>query len=133
MAILVPHRPRYRNRTQPIYYLLGERACLCSRPKQAHDPKTVAQLMQRFRMRVASHFLAYFRAIVSLGYAPLRQENYRQEGAYRLALGQLMRTAIVQHADGVAQSLQLDSPDYGCGLGIPIPPLTGWATRSTCG
>lgn len=75
MAILVPHRPRYRNRTQPIYYLLGERACLRSRPKQGHDSKMPAQLLQRLCVRVASHFLAQFRTIVELGYALECQEN----------------------------------------------------------
>ena len=123
MAILVPHRPRYRNRTQPIYYLLGERACLRSRPKQVHDPKTPAQLMQRLRMRVASHFLTQFRGIVELGYAPERQENYRQVGAYQLALGQLMRTALVPHADGVA--IDTARVQLSEGRGNPMQSATG--------
>ena len=123
MAILVPHRPRYRNRTQPIYYLLGERACLRSRPKQVHDPKTPAQLMQRLRMRGASHFLTQFRGIVELGYAPERQENYRQVGAYQLALGQLMRTALVPHADGVA--IDTARVQLSEGRGNPMQSATG--------
>ena len=70
IAIIVPHRPRYRDRSLPIYYLSNGQMVLRQRPREVHDPRTQAQLYQRLRMRVASHFLSSFKSIISLGFAP---------------------------------------------------------------
>ena len=102
MAKVLAHRPRYRARMSVIYYLHGDQLLLRKRPAQIHDPRTPAQRRQRLRMRVASHFLAGFRDIVSLGFSPELQDNFRQVGAYQRALGHLMRNALTAHGEGVA-------------------------------
>ena len=86
MAIAIPHRPRYRDRGLPIYYLVHGRMILRSRPHEVRDPRTPAQLRQRLRLRVASTFLK--------GFQPM--------GAYQQALGHLMRNALVETPDGFA-------------------------------
>ena len=101
MAKVLAHRPRYRARMSVIYYLHGDQLLLRKRPAQIHDPRTPAQRRQRLRMRVASHFLAGFRDIVSLGFSPELQDNFRQVGAYQRALGRLMRNALTAHGEGV--------------------------------
>ena len=101
MAKVLAHRPRYRARMSVIYYLHGDQLLLRKRPAQIHDPRTPAQRRQRLRMRVASHFLAGFRDIVSLGFSPELQDNFRQVGAYQRALGHLMRNALTAHGEGV--------------------------------
>ena len=112
MAIIVPHRPRYRDRSLPIYYLSNGQMVLRQRPREVHDPRTQAQLYQRLRMRVASHFLSSFKSIVSLGFAPWEQDNFRMVGGYQQALGQLMREGLAQEPGGVricTERVQLSS------------------------
>lgn len=112
MAIIVPHRPRYRDRSLPIYYLSNGQMVLRQRPREVHDPRTEAQLYQRLRMRVASHFLSSFKSIVSLGFAPEEQENFRMVGGYQQALGQLMREGLATEPGGVrirTERVQLSS------------------------
>ena len=112
MAIIVPHRPRYRDRSLPIYYLSNGQMVLRQRPREVHDPRTQAQLYQRLRMRVASHFLSSFKSIISLGFAPEEQDNFRMVGGYQLALGQLMREGLVKEPGGVrirTERVQLSS------------------------
>ena len=101
MAKVLAHRPRYRARMSVIYYLHGDQLLLRKRPTLIRDPRTPAQRRQRLRMRVASHFLAGFRDIVSLGFSPELQENFRQVGAYQRALGHLMRNALTALGEGV--------------------------------
>lgn len=102
MAIAIPHRPRYRDRGLPIYYLVDGRMILRSRPHEVHDPRTPAQLRQRLRLRVASTFLKGFQPMVAQGFSPEIQENFRKVGAYQQALGHLMRNALVETPDGFA-------------------------------
>jgi len=112
MAIIVPHRPRYRDRSLPIYYLSNGQMVLRQRPREVHDPRTEAQLYQRLRMRVASHFLSSFKSIISLGFAPEEQDNFRMVGGYQQALGQLMREGLVKEPGGVrirTERVQLSS------------------------
>ena len=101
MAKVLAHRPPYRARMSVIYYLHGDQLLLRKRSTLIHDPRTPAQRRQRLRMRVASHFLAGFRDIVSLGFSPELQDNFRQVGAYQRALGHLMRNALTAHGEGV--------------------------------
>jgi len=101
MAIAEPHQPRYQRRGAYIYYLLGERMVIRTRPAQVRDPRTPAQRRQRLRMRVASTFLKGFQRIVSRGFEPQLQENFRRVGAYQLALGHLMRHALRDARGGV--------------------------------
>ena len=131
MAIAIPHQPRYRDRTLPIYYLLGDRLVLRSRPTQVHDPRTPAQLRQRLRLRVASRFLRGFRPMVAEGFAPEEQENLRRVGAYQQALGRLMRGALVETPEGVGidASRVLLSEGYGAPLGAVRARAAGGALR----
>ena len=101
MAIAIPHRPRYRSRGRTIHYLLNGVMVIRTRPTKVADPKTPLQRRQRLRMRVASHFLASFRDMVELGFAPELKDNFRQVGGYQLALGQLMREALRSEGDRV--------------------------------
>ena len=102
MAIAIPHRPRYRDRGLPIYYLVHGRMILRSRPHEVRDPRTPAQLRQRLRLRMASTFLKGFQPMVAQGFSPELQENFRKVGAYQQALGHLMRNALVETPDGFA-------------------------------
>ena len=131
MAIAIPHQPRYRDRTLPIYYLLGDRLVLRSRPTRVHDPRTPAQQRQRLRLRVASRFLRGFRPMVAEGFAPEEQENLRRVGAYQQALGRLMRGALVETPEGVAidASRVLLSEGYGAPLGAVRARAAGGALR----
>jgi len=119
MAIAIPHKPRYRDRTLPIYYLVGDRMLLRRRPASVHDPRTPAQLRQRLRLRVASRFLKGFRPMVAEGFAPEELDNLRRVGAYQQALGRLMRGALVETPEGVAidAARVLLSEGYGAPLG----------------
>ena len=119
MAFVMPHQPRYRDRTLPIYYLLGDRLVLRSRPTQVHDPRTSAQLRQRLRMQVASRFLRGFRPMVAEGFAPEELDNLRRVGAYQQALGRLLRGALVETPEGVGidAARVLLSEGYGAPLG----------------
>ena len=85
----------------PIYYLWHDIVCIRRRPTQVRDPRTPAQLRQRLRLKVGSHFLAPFRPFVQLGFAPELKENLRQVGAYQQALGHLMTYALEQQGDTV--------------------------------
>lgn len=105
MAIAIPHRPRYRSRGRTIHYLLNGVMVIRTRPTKVADPKTPLQRRQRLRMRVASHFLASFRDMVELGFAPELKDNFRQVGGYQLALGQLMREALRSEGDRVMVDL----------------------------
>ena len=100
MAIAVPHQPRYQRRDPYIYYLLGERMVIRTRPARIRDPRTPAQRRQRLRMRVASTFLKGFQPIVSRGFEPQLQENFRKVGAYQQALGHLMQHALRDEKGG---------------------------------
>ena len=73
-----------------------------SRPTSVRDPRSPAQLLQRLRMRVASHFLAGFRPVVELGFAPRILENYRRVGGYQQALGHLLTNGLITRADSVS-------------------------------
>ena len=73
-----------------------------SRPTSVRDPRSPAQLLQRLRMRVASHFLAGFRLVVELGFAPRILENYRRVGGYQQALGHLLTNGLITRADSVS-------------------------------
>lgn len=131
MAIAIPHKPRYRDRTLPIYYLVGDRMLLRSRPASVHDPRTPAQLRQRLRLRVASRFLKGFRPMVAEGFAPEELDNLRRVGAYQQALGRLMRGALVETPEGVAidASRVLLSEGYGAPLGAVRARAAGGALR----
>ncbi len=85
----------------PIYYLWHDIVCIRRRPTRVRDPRTSAQLRQRLRLKVGSHFLAPFRPFVQLGFAPELKENLRQVGAYQQALGHLMTNALEQQGDTV--------------------------------
>lgn len=74
---------------------------LRSRPTSVRDPRSPAQLLQRLRMRVASHFLAGFRPVVELGFAPRILENFRRVGAYQQALGHLLTNGLITSTDSV--------------------------------
>ena len=117
MAIAEPHQPRYQRRGAYIYYLLGERMVIRTRPAQVRDPRTPAQRRQRLRMRVASTFLKGFQRIVSRGFEPQLQENFRRVGAYQLALGHLMRHALRDAGGGVT----LDTARVQLAQGRPSP------------
>ena len=117
MAIAVPHQPRYQRRGAYIYYLLGEQMVIRTRPARVRDPRTPAQRRQRLRMRVASTFLKGFQPIVSRGFEPQLQENFRKVGAYQLALGHLMRHALRDAGGGVA----LDTVRVQLAQGRPSP------------
>jgi len=95
MAIVIPHRPKYRGRLHYIYYLRGDTLCLRTRPTSVADPRTPAQIAQRLKMRLASHFLSGFKPFVEQGFAPAVKENFRRVGAYHCALSHLMRNALV--------------------------------------
>ncbi len=131
MAIAIPHKPRYRDRTLPIYYLLGDRLVLRSRPTQVHDPRTPAQLRQRLRMQVASRFLRGFRPMVAEGFAPEELDNLRRVGAYQQALGRLLRGALVETPEGVGidASRVLLSEGYGAPLGAVRARAAGGTLR----
>ena len=131
MAIAIPHKPRYRDRTLPIYYLVGDRMLLRRRPASVHDPRTPAQLRQRLRLRVASRFLKGFRPMVAEGFAPEELDNLRRVGAYQQALGRLMRGALVETPEGVAidASRVLLSEGYGAPLGAVRARAAGGALR----
>ena len=131
MAIAIPHKPRYRDRTLPIYYLVGDRMLLRRRPASVHDPRTPAQLRQRLRLRVASRFLKGFRPMVAEGFAPEELDNLRRVGAYQQALGRLMRGALVETPEGVAidAARVLLSEGYGAPLGAVRARAVGGALR----
>ena len=131
MAIAIPHKPRYRDRTLPIYYLLGDRLVLRSRPSQVHDPRTPAQQRQRLRLRVASRFLKGFRPMVAEGFAPEELDNLRRVGAYQQALGRLLRGALVETPEGVGidASRVLLSEGYGAPLGAVRARAAGGTLR----
>ena len=131
MAFVMPHQPRYRDRTLPIYYLLGDRLVLRSRPTQVHDPRTSAQLRQRLRMQVASRFLRGFRPMVAEGFAPEELDNLRRVGAYQQALGRLLRGALVETPEGVGidASRVLLSEGYGAPLGAVRARAAGGTLR----
>ena len=131
MAIAIPHKPRYRDRTLPIYYLVGDRMLLRRRPASVHDPRTPAQLRQRLRLRVASRFLKGFRPMVAEGFAPEELDNLRRVGAYQQALGRLMRGALVETPEGVAidASRVLLSEGYGAPLGAVRARAAGGTLR----
>ena len=131
MAIAIPHKPRYRDRTLPIYYLVGDRMLLRSRPASVHDPRTPAQLRQRLRLRVASRFLKGFRPMVAEGFAPEELDNLRRVGAYQQALGRLMRGALVETPEGVAidAARVLLSEGYGAPLGAVRARAVGGTLR----
>ena len=117
MAIAVPHQPRYQRRGPYIYYLLGERMVIRTRPARVRDPRTPAQRRQRLRMRVASTFLKGFQPIVSRGFEPQLQENFRKVGAYQQALGHLMQHALRNEKGGVT----LDTARVQLAQGRPSP------------
>ena len=117
MAIAVPHQPRYQRRGAYIYYLLGERMVIRTRPARIRDPRTPAQRRQRLRMRVASTFLKGFQPIVSRGFEPQLQENFRKVGAYQQALGHLMQHALRDEKGGVT----LDTARVQLAQGRPSP------------
>ena len=102
MARIIPHRPKYRDRSLPIYYVMHGEFFLRSRPTSVRDPRSPAQLLQRLRMRVASHFLTGFRPVVELGFAPRILENFRRVGGYQQALGHLLTNGLITSADSVA-------------------------------
>ena len=131
MAIAIPHKPRYRDRTLPIYYLVGDRMLLRRRPASVHDPRTPAQLRQRLRLRVASRFLKGFRPMVAEGFAPEELDNLRRVGAYQQALGRLMRGALVETPEGVAidAARVLLSEGYGAPLGAVRARAAGGTLR----
>ena len=131
MAIAIPHKPRYRDRTLPIYYLVGDRMLLRRRPASVHDPRTPAQLRQRLRLRVASRFLKGFRPMVAEGFAPEELDNLRRVGAYQQALSRLMRGALVEPPEGVAidASRVLLSEGYGAPLGAVRARAVGGTLR----
>ena len=131
MAIAIPHKPRYRDRTLPIYYLVGDRMLLRRRPASVHDPRTPAQLRQRLRLRVASRFLKGFRPMVAEGFAPEELDNLRRVGAYQQALSRLMRGALVEPPEGVAidAARVLLSEGYGAPLGAVRARAAGGALR----
>ena len=131
MAIAIPHKPRYRDRTLPIYYLVGDRMLLRRRPASVHDPRTPAQLRQRLRLRVASRFLKGFRPMVAEGFAPEELDNLRRVGAYQQALSRLMRGALVETPEGVAidAARVLLSEGYGAPLGAVRARVAGGALR----
>ncbi len=101
MAIVIPHRPKYRGRHRYIYYLLGDTLCLRTRPTRVADPRSPAQIAQRLKMRLASHFLSGFKPFVEQGFAPEVKENFRRVGAYHCALSHLMRNALVPEEGGM--------------------------------
>ena len=117
MAIAEPHQPRYQRRGAYIYYLLGERMVIRTRPARVRDPRTPAQRRQRLRMRVASTFLKGFQPIVSRGFEPQLQENFRKVGAYQQALGHLMQHALRDEKGGVT----LDTARVQLAQGRPSP------------
>ena len=131
MAIAIPHKPRYRDRTLPIYYLLGDRLVLRSRPSQVHDPRTPAQLRQRLRMQLASRFLRGFRPMVAEGFAPEELDNLRRVGAYQQALSRLLRGALVETPEGVGidAARVLLSEGYGAPLGAVRARAAGGTLR----
>ena len=96
MAIAEPHQPRYQRRGAYIYYLLGERMVIRTRPAQVRDPRTPAQRRQRLRMRVASTFLKGFQRIVSRGFEPQLEENALRDARGGVTLD----TARVQLSQG---------------------------------
>ena len=117
MAIVIPHRPKYRGRLHYIYYLRGDTLCLRTRPTSVADPRTPAQIAQRLKMRLASHFLSGFKPFVEQGFAPAVKENFRRVGAYQLALGHLMRNALRDARGGVT----LDTARVQLSQGRPSP------------
>ena len=131
MAIAIPHKPRYRDRTLPIYYLVDDRMLLRRRPTQVHDPRTPAQLRQRLRMQVASRFLRGFRPMVAEGFAPEELDNLRRVGAYQQALGRLLRGALVETPEGVGidAARVLLSEGYGAPLGAVRARAAGGTLR----
>ena len=131
MAIAIPHKPRYRDRTLPIYYLVDDRMLLRRRPTQVHDPRTPAQLRQRLRLRVASRFLRGFRPMVAEGFAPEELDNLRRVGAYQQALGRLLRGALVETPEGVGidAARVLLSEGYGAPLGAVRARAAGGTLR----
>ena len=131
MAIAIPHKPRYRDRTLPIYYLVDDRMLLRRRPTQVHDPRTPAQLRQRLRMQVASRFLRGFRPMVAEGFAPEELDNLRRVGAYQQALSRLLRGALVETPEGVGidASRVLLSEGYGAPLGAVRARAAGGTLR----
>ena len=133
MAIAIPHKPRYRDRTLPIYYLVDDRMLLRRRPTSVHDPRTPAQLRQRLRLRVASRFLRGFRPMVAEGFAPEELDNLRRVGAYQQALSRLMRSALVETPEGVGidAARVLLSEGYGAPLGAVRARAAGGTLRLT--
>ena len=131
MAIAIPHKPRYRDRTLPIYYLVDDRMLLRRRPTSVHDPRTPAQLRQRLRLRVASRFLRGFRPMVAEGFAPEELDNLRRVGAYQQALSRLMRGALVETPEGVGidAARVLLSEGYGAPLGAVRARAAGGTLR----
>ena len=131
MAIAIPHKPRYRDRTLPIYYLVDDRMLLRRRPTQVHDPRTPAQLRQRLRMQVASRFLRGFRPMVAEGFAPEELDNLRRVGAYQQALSRLLRGALVETPEGVGidAARVLLSEGYGAPLGAVRARAAGGTLR----
>ena len=131
MAIAIPHKPRYRDRTLPIYYLVDDRMLLRRRPTQVHDPRTPAQQRQRLRMQVASRFLRGFRPMVAEGFAPEELDNLRRVGAYQQALGRLLRGALVETPEGVGidAARVLLSEGYGAPLGAVRARAAGGTLR----
>ena len=131
MAIAIPHKPRYRDRTLPIYYLVDDRMLLRRRPTQVHDPRTPAQLRQRLRLQVASRFLKGFRPMVAEGFAPEELDNLRRVGAYQQALSRLLRGALVETPEGVGidAARVLLSEGYGAPLGAVRARAAGGTLR----
>ena len=131
MAIAIPHKPRYRDRTLPIYYLVDDRMLLRRRPTSVHDPRTPAQLRQRLRMQVASRFLRGFRPMVAEGFAPEELDNLRRVGAYQQALSRLLRGALVETPEGVGidAARVLLSEGYGAPLGAVRARAAGGTLR----
>ena len=131
MAIAIPHKPRYRDRILPIYYLVDDRMLLRRRPTQVHDPRTPAQLRQRLRMQVASRFLRGFRPMVAEGFAPEELDNLRRVGAYQQALGRLLRGALVETPEGagIDAARVLLSEGYGAPLGAVRARAAGGTLR----
>ena len=131
MAIAIPHKPRYRDRTLPIYYLVDDRMLLRRRPTSVHDPRTPAQQRQRLRMQVASRFLRGFRPMVAEGFAPEELDNLRRVGAYQQALGRLLRGALVETPEGVGidAARVLLSEGYGAPLGAVRARAAGGTLR----
>ncbi len=96
MAIVHLQRARYRPKYPVIHYVVNQRVLARSRPARVRNPRTRAQQANRHKLSVASRFLSQFQSVVERGFPSGVRPNGRPVGAYHVALGHLLGSAMMR-------------------------------------